>query len=37
MLNNKSYIKGYILGRCCSKSVNLELLKYEIKNFKDVS
>lgn len=30
----KSFIKGYIIGRCFSKSVNLEVLKEEIKNIK---
>jgi len=34
MLNNKSFIKGYVLGRCCSKFVNLEILKSEISNLK---
>jgi hypothetical protein len=34
MKNNKSFIKGYVLGRCCSKFINLELLKHEIKSIK---
>jgi len=29
---SKSFIKGYVMGRCISKGVNLEVLKDEVKN-----
>ena len=33
---SKSFIKGYVFGRCISKAINLEVLKYEIINLKKV-
>jgi len=27
---SKSFVKGYIIGRCISKAINLEVLKDEL-------
>ena len=31
---SKSFIKGYIVGRCISEPIKLEVLKHEISNLK---
>ena len=34
---NIYFVKGYVLGRCISKPIKLEVLKYEINDFKNRS
>jgi len=31
------FVKGYVFGRCISRTINLEVLKSEIENLKGLS